>query len=94
MGNFIWACDFFTVTTASLRTYYVLFFIQISTRRIIFCNLSQHPSGSWVAQQFRNLSISNELLPRYLVHARDGKFTALKLPHFCGQFTAFESSHI
>ncbi len=57
-GQFIWACDFFTVTTASLRTYYVLFFIEISSRRIIFWNVSQYLGGSWVAQQFRNLSIS------------------------------------
>jgi len=34
-GQFIWACDFFTVTTATLHTYYVLFFIEISSRSSI-----------------------------------------------------------
>ena len=75
-GQFIWACDFFTVTTASLRTYYVLFFIEISTRRIVFWNLSQYPSGRWVTQQFRNLGVTHDLLPRYLIHDRDSKFSA------------------
>ena len=75
-GQFIWACDFFTVTTATLRTYYVLFFIEIGTRRIVHWNVSQHPDGDWVAQQFRNLSVLRDDLPRYLIHDRDSKFTA------------------
>ena len=74
-GRFIWACDFFTVTTATLRTYYVLFFIEISTRRIVYWNISQHPDGGWVAQQFRNLEVIHGDLPRYLIHDRDSKFT-------------------
>jgi hypothetical protein len=55
-GRFIWACDFFTVTTATLRTYYVLFFCEIETRRIVFWNVSDAPDGIWTAQRFRNLS--------------------------------------
>jgi putative transposase len=64
------------VTTATLRTYYALFFIEIGTRRIVHCNVSEHPDGDWVAQQFRNLSILRDDLPRYLIHDRDSKFTA------------------
>src|SRR6266511_3555067 len=30
----IWACDFFTVETAWLRTMYVLFFIELGSRRV------------------------------------------------------------
>jgi len=75
-GQFIWACDFFTVTTATLRTYYVLFFIEVSTRRIVYWNVSEHPDGDWVVQQLRNLSILHDDLPRYLIHDRDSKFTA------------------
>jgi len=75
-GQFIWACDFFTVTTATLRTFYVIFVIEISTRRIVHWNVSEHPDGDWVAQQFRNLSILRDDLPRYLIHDRDSKFTA------------------
>ena len=75
-AQFIWACDFFTVTTATLRTYYVLFFIEISTRRIVYWNISEHPDGEWVAQQFRNLAVVHDGLPGYLIHDRDSKFTA------------------
>ena len=73
-GRFIWACDFFTVTTATLRTYYVLFFIEVGTRRIVYWNVSEHPDGDWVAQQFRNIDMLHDELPRYLIHDRDGKF--------------------
>ncbi len=74
-GDFICACDFFTVTTTTLRTYYVLFLIEIRTRRIVYWNVSQHPDGDWVAQQSRNLSILHDDLPRYLIPDRDSKFT-------------------
>jgi len=73
-GQFIWACDFFTVTTASLRTYYVLVFLEISSRRIVFWNVSEHPNEEWVIQQFRNLNVVSDQLPRHLIHDRDGKF--------------------
>ena len=75
-GQFIWACDFFTVTTATLQTSYVLFFIEIRSRRIVFLNVSDSPDGAWTAQQFRNLSIVDDEPPRYLIHDRDSKFTA------------------
>jgi hypothetical protein len=35
-----------------------------------------YPTGLWTAQQFRNLSIVEGELPRYLLHDRDSKFTA------------------
>ena len=54
----------------------MLFFIEISTRRIVHWNVSEHPDGQWVAQQFRNLSIVHEDMPRHLIHDRDSKFTA------------------
>lgn len=75
-SQFIWACDFFTVTTATLHTYYVLFFIEIETRRIVFWNVSDSPGGAWTSQQFRNLSLLEDKPPRYLLHDRDSKFTS------------------
>ena len=74
-GRFIWASDFCTVTTATLTTYYVVFFLEIGTRRIIHWNASTSPGDAWVAQQFRNLSVVNDNLPRYLIHDRDSKYT-------------------
>ena len=58
------------MTTATLRAHYLLFPIEISTRRIVYWNVSEHPEGEWVAQQFRNLSILDDRLPRYLISSR------------------------
>ena len=71
------ACDFFTVETAFLRRYYVLFFIELQTRRVHLAGCSAHPSGRWVAQQARNLSFSGTLADlRFLIRDRDSKFSA------------------
>jgi putative transposase len=70
------ACDFFTVETAFLRRYYVLFFIELQTRRVQLAGCSATPSAHWVAQQARNLSFSGALGDAgFLVHDRDSKFS-------------------
>ena len=49
------ACDFFTIDTAFLRRYYVLFFINVRTRKVIFAGLTPNPTGAWTTQAARNL---------------------------------------
>ncbi len=49
------ACDFFTVDTAFLRRYYVLFFIEVETRPVFFAGLTANPTGAWSTQAVRNL---------------------------------------
>jgi hypothetical protein len=46
-------CDFFVVESLFLRTYYVLFFLEIGTRRVHLAGVTANPNGQWVAQQAR-----------------------------------------
>ncbi len=71
------ACDFFTVETALLRRYYVLFFIELQTRRVHLAGATTTPNGRWVTQQARNLSLTGALSDvRFLIRDRDSKFVA------------------
>ena len=49
------ACDFATVDTALLRRYYLLFFIDLTTREVYFAGITAHPTGAWTTQAARNL---------------------------------------
>ena len=70
------ACDFFTVETAWLRTLYVLFFIELGSRRVHLAGVTANPDCAWVAQQGRNLAVEERLENvRFLVHDRDAKFS-------------------
>jgi putative transposase len=72
----ILACDFFTVETLSLRRYYVLFFIELESRRVHIAGCTTNPTGPWVTQQARNLSLTGLLDPtRFLIRDRDSKFS-------------------
>jgi putative transposase len=73
----IFACDFFTVETIWLKTVYVLFFIEVGTRRVHLAGCTQHPTTAWVTQHARQLSwlLVEEAAPkRFLIHDRDTKF--------------------
>ena len=49
------ACDFFVVETVRLKTVYILFFIELGSRRVYVADCTQHPSSAWVAQQARQI---------------------------------------
>ncbi len=49
------ACDFFTVDTAVVRRYYVLFFIKVNTREVFYAGVTANPTGAWTTQAARNL---------------------------------------
>ncbi len=49
------ACDFATIDTAFLRRYYLLFFIDITTREVFYAGVTANPTGAWTTQAARNL---------------------------------------
>ena len=76
----LWACDFFTNeiwTCFGLTTYYVLFFIQLSTRRVVLGGITVSPHEEWMKQASRNVTGWDGEMKgaRYLIHDRDSKFT-------------------
>jgi putative transposase len=71
------AVDFFTVETVWLRTLYVLFVIDVKTRRVHVAGATAHPNRDWVTQQARNLSwhLQDGGPFRFLIRDRDSKYT-------------------
>jgi len=73
----ILACDFFTVETMRLKSLYVLFFIELGSRRVHLGGCTANPDAAWVSQQARNLArewSDTESPVRFLVRDRDSKF--------------------
>jgi len=65
------------VETVSLRRLYVLFFIELESRRVHYAGCTANPTGAWVAQQARNLNLASGLdRCRFLIGDRDSKFSA------------------
>jgi transposase InsO family protein len=74
--------DFFTVevlTWRGLKTYYVLFFLHLQTRRVTIAGITRHPTEQWMTQMARNAvdEIDGVFRPiRFTPHDRDSKFCA------------------
>jgi hypothetical protein len=82
----IMACDFLTVDTVWLRRLYVLFFIELGSRRVHFGGVTANPHDGWVTQQARNLVMTlaeRERPVRFLVRDRDSTITIMSFASKC-----------
>jgi putative transposase len=61
-----------------LKRLYVLFFIELASRRVHLAGITANPDGAWVAQQARNLLMRFDdkgVRARFLIRDRDSKYT-------------------
>ncbi len=66
------------LTRAGLVRYFVLFVIDLQTRRVEIAGIAQQPNGEWMKQIARNLTDADDGFlngARYLIHDRDPLFT-------------------
>jgi transposase InsO family protein len=66
----IWAADFFTLETLTLKRLYVFLFISHCRRKLVHVNVTPHPTAEWVWRQLIAATPWGEQ-PRYLIRDRD-----------------------
>ena len=69
--------DFLSVDTVLLRRLYVLLYMELATRRVIWFAVTDRPDAFWVSQEARNLCWEFAEIgvdARFLVHDHDAKY--------------------
>jgi putative transposase len=67
------------VDTVFLHRLYVLFVIEVGSRRLRVLGVTEHPNEGWAVQQARNLMMDSDDRDQrvgFVVHDRDAKFTS------------------
>ncbi len=78
-ASHIFATDFFTVDTLTMKQLYVLFVIELGRRQVWITGVTDHPHGAWVTQQARNVTSNLEddgVEVEFLLRDRDTKYVS------------------
>jgi putative transposase len=71
----ITAMDFFTVPTLTFGVLYCFFVIAHDRRRVLYFNVTKHPTAAWVSQQLRE-AFPYDSAPGYLIFDRGPQFNS------------------
>jgi transposase InsO family protein len=71
--NDVWGCDFLPVIDLFSRQFYLFFFVELGSLRIVHFNITARLTDAWVAQQLRETTPYGQA-PRFLIRDRDRKY--------------------
>ncbi|QDU29050.1 Integrase core domain protein [Anatilimnocola aggregata] len=80
-GATLWGCDFFSVksvTARGIETLFVLVFLCIKSREVVFSKSTTNPNSAWVVEQtesFLDQTMNRDEKPSIVLHDLDTKFT-------------------
>jgi transposase InsO family protein len=69
------AMDLFVVPTIAFNLLHVLVIVRLARRKLVWINVTPHPTAEWIAQQITEAFPWSEA-PRYLIRDQDGIYGA------------------
>ena len=75
--------DFFTVSTLTGRTLFVLVLLSHERRRVVHVDVTDHPTATWTAQQVVE-AFPDDRAPRWLLRDRDSIYSEAFRRHVAG----------